>query len=54
MRTELGYHYATDLPKGTWRIEDIIYEDKGRIYNEKSGATYPATTTKSGTPALEF
>lgn len=49
MRTELGYHYTTDLLREQWRIEDITYEDKGRIYSELTGATYPSgANTKSG------
>lgn len=55
MRTELGYHYTTDLLREQWRIEDITYEDKGRIYSELTGATYPSgANTKSGDGTVPY
>jgi len=48
MRTELAYHYSTDVLKGQWRIKDVVYEYKDKIYSEITGATYPQTDRASG------
>jgi hypothetical protein len=48
MRTEVGYHYTTDMLREQWRIEDITFEDKGRIYSQLTGETYSTINSPSG------
>jgi hypothetical protein len=48
MRTEVGYHYTTDMLREQWRIEDITFEDKGRIYSQLTGETYSTIDSPSG------
>ncbi len=40
MKTELGYHLRTAASKGTWVIDDTIFEEGGRIYSAMQNPLY--------------